>query len=87
MLILHISIRPPRQVKLQDFPLTEVDGASIAIVRVVALYLQVPKLVELSWVGENLVDSHLEPSCVEDPVYEHGVGVRDDDAVDGAFIL
>ncbi len=86
-LVLHASTRLIRQIQLQHLFLTHVDGASIAVVRVVALYLHVPELIEFSRVGENLIDSCLESRCVEDPVYEHGVGVRDDYAVDGAFIL
>lgn len=58
--ILHAAIRLLRQVQLQDFFLTEIDGASIAVVRVVALYLHVPELIEPSRVGENLIDSCLE---------------------------
>jgi len=58
-----------------------------AVVGVVALHLHVPDLVELRRVGEDLVDGCLEAGGVEDPVYEHGVGVRDDDAVNGALVV
>lgn len=87
LLVLQTAIRLIRQIQLQDFFLTHVDGASVAVVRVVALHFHVPELIELSRVGENLIDRSLEPRRVEDPVYEHGVGVRDDYAVDGAFML
>lgn len=55
--------------------------------RVVALYLHVSEIIEFSWVGEHLVNGRLESCCLEDPVYEHGVSIRDDYAVNGAFIL
>lgn len=86
-LILHASIRLLWQVNLQDFFLTEVDRAVGAIMRVVALNLHVAELIELSRVGENLIHSCVDSSCMEDPVYEHGVGVRDDYAVYCAFTL
>lgn len=55
--------------------------------RVVALDLHVPELVELSRVGENLIDRCPESRRMEDPVYEHGVGVGDDNAMNGAFMF
>lgn len=59
----------------------------MAFVRVVPLHLHVALLVELGRVGEDLVHSLVEPGCSEDPVYEHGVRVGDDDAVDAAFVF
>ncbi len=85
--VLHTLVRLLRQVQLQDLLLTKVDRAPAAFVGVVALYLHVAELVELGRVGENLIDSSLKSRCLENPVNKHSVGVRDDYAVDGSFML
>lgn len=43
--------------------------------------------VELRRVGEDFIDGGVKPRRLQDPVDEQGVGVGDDDAVHGAFIL
>lgn len=86
-LILCTSVTALRQEQLQNFPLTQVDRALLAVVRVVVPHLHVALLVYRSRVGEDVIDRCAQLRCLEDPLYEHGVGVGYDYAVDGTFVL
>lgn len=86
-LVLRASVAVLRQVQLQDFPLTQVHRALLAVMRMVVLHLHVALRVDTGGVGENVIDRRTECSCLEDPLYEHGVGVGDDYAVNGAFVF
>lgn len=86
-LILCTSVAVLRQVQLQNFPLTQVDGALLAVVRMVVPHLHVAQLIDTSRVGEDVINRCAQLRCLEDPLYEHGVGVGYDYAVNGAFMF
>lgn len=87
LLILRTSITALWQVQLQDFPLTQVHGALLAVVRMVVSHLHAALLVDASWVGENVINRCTSFSCLQDPLDKHGVGVGDDYAVNSAFMF
>lgn len=76
-----------RQVELQNLLLAQVDGAVLAVVRVVVLHLQPAPLVDASRVGEDVIDSGAQLHRLQDPLNEHGVGVGDDDAIHHTFVF
>lgn len=86
-LVLCTSVAAFRQVELQNFPLAQVDRAPLAVVGVVVPHLHVALLVDAGWVGEDVVNGRTQLRRPEDPLYEHGVGVGYDYAVDGTFVL
>lgn len=55
-LIRCASVTVFRQVELQNFPLTQVDRALAAVVRVVVPHLHEALLVDTSWVGEDVIN-------------------------------
>lgn len=87
LLVLRASGAVLRQVPLQNLPLAQVDGALLAVVRVVGPHLQAPALVDPRRVGEDVIHGGAQLGGLEDPLYEQGVGVGDDDAVDGALVV
>lgn len=86
-LVLRTCVTVLRQVELENLLLAQVDGALLAVVRVVVLHLQAAPLVDASRVGEDVIDGGAQLHRLQDPLNEHGVGVGDDDAIHHTFVF